>query len=173
MNLIIFPPQHALPLCSSTVNQSWFSTVQLACCKTFAVCCTSFTAVCCLTLWSAGPITVQYSVTLSQLQQEITKSKSTVKPQAVALAVIMRLQRKLPDPLPLSRNRVWPHKTTISMCISFVWMVLFSKSTVLAVDTIANSTGKLHIMLSVRPFQLVFLFLVRGFPWYWRGWVGT
>ena len=31
-------PQHALPLCSSTINQLWFSTVQLACCKTFAIC---------------------------------------------------------------------------------------------------------------------------------------
>ena len=34
-----FPPQHVLPLCSSTINQLWFSTVQLACCKTFAICC--------------------------------------------------------------------------------------------------------------------------------------
>ena len=33
-----FPPQHALPLGSNTVNQLWFSTVQLACCKTFAIC---------------------------------------------------------------------------------------------------------------------------------------
>ena len=40
MNLIIFPPQHALPLCSSTINQLWFSTVLLACCKNFAICCT-------------------------------------------------------------------------------------------------------------------------------------
>ena len=39
MNLIIFPPPHALPLCSSTINQLWFSTFQLACCKTFAICC--------------------------------------------------------------------------------------------------------------------------------------
>ena len=28
-----FPPQHAYPLCSSTINQLWFSMVQLACCK--------------------------------------------------------------------------------------------------------------------------------------------
>ena len=42
MNLIIFPPQRALPLCSSTINQLRFSTVQLACCKTFAICCNSF-----------------------------------------------------------------------------------------------------------------------------------
>ena len=38
MNLIIFL---ASACCSSTVNQLWFSTVQLACCKTFAICCTS------------------------------------------------------------------------------------------------------------------------------------
>ena len=31
MNLIIFQPQHALPLRSNTINQLWFSTVQLAC----------------------------------------------------------------------------------------------------------------------------------------------
>ena len=30
MNLIIFPPQHALPHGSSTINHLWFSTVQLA-----------------------------------------------------------------------------------------------------------------------------------------------
>ena len=40
MSLVIFPPQHALPLGSNITNQLWFSTVQLACCKTFAICCT-------------------------------------------------------------------------------------------------------------------------------------
>ena len=34
MNLIIFLRQRALPLCSSTINQLWFSTFQLACYKT-------------------------------------------------------------------------------------------------------------------------------------------
>ena len=40
MNMIIFPTSACLPLCSSTINQLWFSTIQLACCKTFAICCT-------------------------------------------------------------------------------------------------------------------------------------
>ena len=39
MNLIIFPASADLPLGSNPVNQLWFSTVQLACCKTFAICC--------------------------------------------------------------------------------------------------------------------------------------
>ena len=30
-----------LSACSSTINQLWFSLVQLACCKTFAICCTT------------------------------------------------------------------------------------------------------------------------------------
>ena len=34
-----FLPQHALPLGSNPVNQLWFSTVQLACCKTFTIRC--------------------------------------------------------------------------------------------------------------------------------------
>ena len=33
-------PQHALLFGSNIINQLWFSTVQLACCKTFAICCT-------------------------------------------------------------------------------------------------------------------------------------
>ena len=40
MNLIIFPTSAFLPLCSSSINQLWFSTVQLDCCKTFAIHCT-------------------------------------------------------------------------------------------------------------------------------------
>ena len=120
MNLIIFPLQRVLPLCSSTVNQLWFSTVQLAVARLLQ------SAVLLLQQFVASHCGVQDQSQCSILShyhnfnRKSQRSKSTVKPQAAALAVIMRLQRKLPDPFPLSWNRVWPHKTTISMCISFV-----------------------------------------------------
>ena len=34
-----FLPKHALPLCSGTINQLWFSTIQVPCYKTFAISC--------------------------------------------------------------------------------------------------------------------------------------
>ena len=45
-----FQPQCSLPLCSSSINQLWFSTVQLDCCKTFAIHCTWLQFYCSLAL---------------------------------------------------------------------------------------------------------------------------
>ena len=47
----------------------------------------SFTAVCCAALYSAGPITAHYCVAWLLSKLQITRCKSTGKPQAAALSV--------------------------------------------------------------------------------------